>query len=146
MTMMNCSYEKQNLHTKYFPLPNSIFDLGLHPTAIAIYAYLLHIEDRETYECRVSYRTISEKLHMAINTVSKYVSELEESGLIRTEHTTHEMKDGSRRNGSLRYHILKIDDANDMVLERKLNALDRSLEVKKVRERASELGVEIQPA
>ncbi|MBR2895372.1 MAG: winged helix-turn-helix domain-containing protein, partial [Oscillospiraceae bacterium] len=109
--MMNRSYEKQNLLTRYFPLPNSIFDLDLHPTAIAIYAYLLHIEDRETYECRVSYRTISEKLHMAINTVAKYVSELEESGLIRTEHTTHEMEDGSRRNGSLRYHILKIDGA-----------------------------------
>ena len=144
--LMNRSYEKQNLLTRYFPLPNSIFDLNLHPTAIAIYAYLLHIENRDTYECRVSYRTIGEKLHMSINTVAKYVSELEESGLIRTEHTTHETKDGSRRNGSLRYHILKIDDANAMVLERKLNALDHSLEVKKVRERASEMGVEIQSA
>ena len=30
----------------YFPLPNEIYQLGLSPGAIAVYGYLLRIEDQ----------------------------------------------------------------------------------------------------
>ena len=42
----------------YFPLPNCIFQLGLSPPEISIYAYLLRREDRESYQCRVPFKTI----------------------------------------------------------------------------------------
>ncbi len=32
----------------YFPLPNVIYHLELSAGAIAVYGYLLHIEDRKT--------------------------------------------------------------------------------------------------
>ena len=38
---------------------------------------------------------------MSRNTVAKYVRQLEEKGLIRTERTTVTLKDGRKRNGSL---------------------------------------------
>ena len=56
-------------------------------TEISIYCYLLSIEDRETYQCYPSYKTIGKALGMSENTVSKYVRSLEEKGLIRTEPT-----------------------------------------------------------
>ena len=35
----------------YFPLPKKIFSLGLSAAEIAIYAYLLFCEDRQTFKC-----------------------------------------------------------------------------------------------
>ena len=35
----------------YFPLPKEIFSLGLSAAEIAIYAYLLFCEDRQTFQC-----------------------------------------------------------------------------------------------
>ena len=53
--MLNTPYVKKDTIKNYFPLPNAIFDLGLHHMEINIYAYLLRIEDRRTYQCIVSY-------------------------------------------------------------------------------------------
>ena len=47
---------------------------------ISIYCYLLSIEDRETYQCYPSYKTIGKALGMSENTVSKYVRSREEKG------------------------------------------------------------------
>ena len=80
--MLNTPYVKKDTIKKYFPLPNAIFDLGLHHMEINIYAYLLRIEDRRTYQCIVSYPTIARKLGISVNTVAKYVAALEEHGLI----------------------------------------------------------------
>ena len=72
-------YSKRDSIKNYFPLPNEIYRLGLSSGAIAIYGYLLSIEDRETYQCCASYKTIGRAVHMSENTVRKYVTELEES-------------------------------------------------------------------
>lgn len=61
--------------------------LGLSSETISIYGYLLSRENRETYQCLVSYRMISEAIGKSVTTVRKYVAELEERSLIRTEHT-----------------------------------------------------------
>ena len=87
--MLNTPYVKKDTIKNFFPLPNAIFDLGLHHMEINIYAYLLRIEDRRTYQCLVSYPTIARKLGISVNTVAKYVAALEEHGLIRTERTDH---------------------------------------------------------
>ena len=44
----------------YFPLPKEIFSLGLSAAEIAIYAYLLFCEDRQTFQCWPSYRKIGD--------------------------------------------------------------------------------------
>ena len=52
----------------YFPLPKEIFSLGLSATEIAIYAYLLFCEDRQTFQCWPSYRKIGEAVGLSPNT------------------------------------------------------------------------------
>ena len=51
----------------YFPLPNCIYQLGLSAGAIAVYGYLLYIENRETYQCHASYATIGNAVGMSRN-------------------------------------------------------------------------------
>ena len=70
-----------------FIVPNKVFILGLHPTAFMLYFYLLYREDRKTYTCFPSYRNISQALGVTKKTVSKYVGELVDKGLIETRHT-----------------------------------------------------------
>lgn len=94
----------------YFTLPNEIFYFSLSSGAISIYAFLLRCEDRTTYECHPSYTTIGNAVGMSKNTVRKYVKELEDAGLIKTEHTTVTLKDGRKRNGNLKYKIMPIKD------------------------------------
>lgn len=93
----------------YYPVPKVICQLGLSPGEIAVYSFLLFCEDRKTYQCYPSYRTIGEAVGMSRNTVCKYVRSLEEKGLIRTERTTVTLKDGRERNGSLLYTILPVE-------------------------------------
>ena len=112
----------------YFKLPNEIYSLGLSSTAIAIYGYLLRREDRQTYQCLASYRMIGEAIGRSVNTVRKYVMELEERGLIRTERTTITTKDGRRQNGCLRYHILPIQLAIDQFHDRQFSEADLARE------------------
>ena len=103
------TWTKRDPVKNYFPLPNEIYQLGLSHGAIAVYGYLLRIEDRRTYQCHPSYATIGKAVGMSRNTVRKYVQELEERGLIRTERTTVTLKDGRKRNGSLLYTILPVE-------------------------------------
>lgn len=108
----------------YFPLPNEIYSLGLSSTAIAIYGYLLRREDRATYQCLASYTTIGQAVGRSVNTVRKYVAELEERSLIRTERTTVTTRDGRKQNGCLRYTILPIQQALECYYNRQLQQLD----------------------
>lgn len=93
----------------YYPLPKVLCRLGLSPGEIAVYSFLMYCENRATYQCYPSYRTIGEAIGMSRNTVAKYVQLLEEKELIRTEHTTVTLKDGRKRNGSLLYTILPVE-------------------------------------
>ena len=137
---------KQRNRGNYFMVPNAIFHLGLHQTAIAIYAYLMRIEDRRTYQCVASYSTIARYLSTAPNTVAKYVRTLEERGLIRTEHTEFVTKDGRKRNGCLRYHILSFRQALDRHRERQLAELDLATARQRAKAKAEKLGIGFIPA
>ena len=103
---MTRALPRQTPARNYYPLPKVLCQLGLSPGEIAVYAFLMYCEDRTTYQCYPSYRTIGEAVGMSCNTVAKYVRQLEEKGLIRTERTTVTLKDGRKRNGSLLYTIL----------------------------------------
>ena len=102
-------WQKPDPVKNYYPVPKVICQLGLSPGEIAVYSFLLFCEDRKTYQCYPSYRTIGDAVGMSRNTVCKYVRSLEEKGLIRTERTTITLKDGRKRNGSLLYTILPVE-------------------------------------
>ena len=96
-------WPKRDPDKNYFKVPNEVFHIGLSYPEISIYCYLLSIEDRETYQCYPSYKTIGKALGMSENTVSKYVRSLEENGLIRTEPTMVRSKDGRPLNAALHH-------------------------------------------
>ena len=103
----------KNNASQYFTLPNEIFWLGQSSGEIAVYSYLLRCENRKTYQCYPSYRTIGQALKMSQNTVRKYVQSLEDKHLISTERTEVITKDGRKRNGTLLYTIRPIAEAID---------------------------------
>ena len=143
--MKNTHYTQQELKGNYFIIPNAVFDLRLHAYELVIYAYLLRIENRKTYECLTSYSKIAKKLGLSINTVAKYVSRLEEHGLIHTEHTQIITQDGHKHNGCLRYHILPIQQVVEQHHEQQIAELERTVDVQKARKKSEKLGIEYVP-
>ena len=126
--------------TKYYYLvPNEVFELGLNSHEIAVYNYLLRCEDRRTYRCHPSYRTIGRAVQLSENTVRKYVAGLEEKGLIRTESSTIITKDGRVRNGSLIYTIRPIQEALELNYQRQFLRAERDIERAKAEKRLAEL-------
>ena len=108
-------------------------NLELSETALAIYCYLMYIEDREKYECYPSYKTIGKALKIkSKNTVAKYVAELEEKCLIYTEPTEVVLKNGKKRNGNLKYKIRPIRDALEYNIEKHLRENAEKAAIEKV--------------
>jgi len=128
-------YPKRDAIKNYFPLPNEIFVLGLNPGEISIYSYLLYLENRKTFQCWPSYKTIGKAVNMSPNTVRKYVTELVERGLIQTERTTIITQDGRKQNGSLLYTLLPIQFSIQQFYEQKLAKLDAECEQERIRKR-----------
>ena len=49
----------------YYPLPKVLCRLGLSPGEIAVYSFLMYCENRTTYQCYPSYRTIGKAVGMS---------------------------------------------------------------------------------
>ena len=128
-------WQKPEPARNYYPVPKVICQLGLSPGEIAVYSFLLFCEDRKTYQCYPSYRTIGEAVGMSRNTVCKYVRSLEEKGLIRTERTTVTLKDGRKRNGSLLYTLLPWRQAVEQFHQRQLAMAEAATERQRVQEK-----------
>ena len=105
----------------FFPMPKKIFNLGMSAGEIAVYAYLMFRENRKTYQCYPSYRTIGDAVGMSRNTVKKYIDALVEKQLIYAEPTKITPKDGVR-NGNLLYTIRPLDAALEYHLEQQMKA------------------------
>lgn len=112
----------------YFPLPNEIFSLGLSGGEILVYTYLMYREDRNTFQCHPSYKTIGEAVGMSNNTVKKYVDGLVEKRLITTEPTTVRTKNGQKRNGNLLYTVRPIQEAVEYHYEQQLIRLNEEMQ------------------
>lgn len=94
-----------------YSIPNDIMLLKLSVGALAVYNYLLYVEDRKTYQCYPSYATIGEAISVkSPNSIKKYVEELEEKQLIYTEYTSV-IRGGKKGNGNLKYTIRPIEEA-----------------------------------
>ena len=132
-------WPKRDPNKHYYLVPNEVFNLGLSSHEIAVYNYLLRCEDRRTYQCHPSYRTIGRAVRLSENTVRKYVAGLEEKGLIRTEPSTIITKDGRVRNGSLIYNIRPIQEALEQNYQRQFQRAEESVEWARVQKRLAEL-------
>ena len=132
-------WPKRDPNKHYYLVPNEVFNLGLSSHEIAVYNYLLRCEDRRTYQCHPSYRTIGKAVRLSENTVRKYVVGLEEKGLIRTEPSTIITKDGRVRNGSLIYNIRPIQEALEQNYQRQFRQAEESVERARVQKRLAEL-------
>ena len=64
-------------------------------------------------------------LHLSRNTVAKHVRLREEYGLIITERTQVQMKNGIRKNGNLRYTIIPMYDVLEQRYQRQMAELER---------------------
>lgn len=128
-------WPKRSAQKNYFLVPNEIFSIGLDYREISLYTYLLRCENRETYQCYPSYKTIGKSIGMCENTVAKYVRQLEEKGLIYTEPTVVQSKDGKPLNGNLLYTIRPIPGVLEAFYARQL----RQVEEDAARCRAAEL-------
>ena len=132
-------WPKRDPNKHYYLVPNEVFNLGLSSHEIAVYNYLLRCEDRRTYQCHPSYRTIGKAVRLSENTVRKYVAGLEEKGLIHTEPSTITTKDGRVRNGSLIYTIRPIREALELNYQRQFQQAERDMERAKAEKRLAEL-------
>ena len=132
-------WPKRDPNKHYYLVPNEAFNLGLSSHEIAVYNYLLRCEDRRTYQCHPSYRTIGRAVQLSENTVRKYVAGLEEKGLIRTEPTTITTKDGRVRNGSLRYTIRPIQEALEIFYQWQLAQVEEDAEKARLEKRLAKL-------
>ncbi|MBR1565981.1 MAG: helix-turn-helix domain-containing protein [Oscillospiraceae bacterium] len=122
----------------FFPAPKEICSLDLCDTEIAIYSYLMSIEDRKTYRAVASYATIGRALKLSDNTVRKYVLQLEEKNLIYTEHTRVQTRDGRIHNGCMLYTIRPIRDAVEYHTGQQFVRLDAERVAQQARQRMEE--------
>lgn len=139
-------YPTRDAIKNYFPMPNEIFDFGLHSTAIAIYAYLMKLEDRSSFTCFPSYQTIAKAIGIGSKTtIAKYVRELEDKCLIETEQRKTTTKDGMKRDSTLLYHIRPIQEAVDAQHQIRMAELERTNAIRKTQELAKKKGVDYKP-
>lgn len=129
----DASRNKNEIWGRSFIVPNAVFQMDLSGGEIIVYSYLLYCEDRKTFTCYPSYETIGGAVGMSKNTVRKYVRMLEQKGLIETSPTTVVTKKGEVHNGSLKYHIRPIAEAEEGFDRRQMKQLQAEAARERVR-------------
>lgn len=125
-----------NTNSRFFMMPNEIYQLDLSTGAIATYGFLSCYEnrrrgDKARFTCYPSYKTIGSAIGRSARSVAKYVAELVEAGLVSTEPTKVTTKDGQRWNGNLKYTLLPIESAVELFHERQLAKLETGVQKKR---------------
>ena len=120
-------YPKRDAVKNYFPLPNEIFSLGLSGGEILVYTYLMYREDRETFQCHPSYKTIGSAVGLSKNTVKKHIDGLVAKQLITTEPTAVITKKGQKHNGTLLYTIRPIQEAVEYRYQQQLRHFEAEM-------------------
>ena len=134
------SHNARDIPGEYFPMPKSIFRLGLTAGEILVYTYLMYCEDRKTFQCHPSYKTIGNAVGMSKNTVKKYVDSLIEKQLITAEPTSVITQNGEKRNGNLRYTIRPIREALEQYYEQQLIRLHEEVRRQAALKKLAEFG------
>ncbi len=123
-------------------MPNEIFALNLEGGAILVYTYLRYCENRETYQCYPSYKTIGRAVGMSKNTVKKYVDILRDKGLIETEYTSVVTAKGKKRNGNLLFTLRPIDEAVNLYYGQQMIELEEENRKSYTLRKMEELGIQ----
>ena len=138
--MRNKYYTSRNPIKNYFPLPNEVFALGLSPGALAVYSYLMYTEDRTTYQCHASYKTIGKAVNMSPNTVRKYVTELVEP---RTHQDRNALRSSRRMDASRTEAFCTrscpFSSLSSSFMSKSLQSLDTECEQERIRKRLEAL-------
>ena len=132
-------YPKRDAVRNYFPLPNEIFCLDLSAGEIAVYAYLMYCEDRKTFQCHPSYKTIGSAVGLSKNTVKKHINGLIAKQLITAEPTTVITKKGQKHNGTLLYTIRSIQEAVEYRYQQQLRRFEAEMYRQKALEKLEKL-------
>ena len=120
---------------KYFILPNEIFSFGLSPNAIAVYAFLMRLEDRKINVCWAKQQTIGSAVGIrSPKTVAKALTELEDAELIFREPTTMN-HNGKKVNGVQMFTIRPIEDAKEHHQWAMMEQLSRAAAVQDAQDR-----------
>ena len=127
-----------------FLMPNEIFALGLSGGAILVYTYLRYCENRETYQCYPSYKTIGKAVGMSKNTVKKYVDVLRDKGLIETENTSVVTAKGQKRNGNLLYTLRPIEEAVELFYEEQNRRLNEEIGRAQALKNIEKFGIQVE--
>lgn len=127
-----------------FLMPNEIFALGLSGGAILVYTYLRYCENRETYQCYPSYKTIGKAVGMSKNTVKKYVDVLRDKGLIETENTSVVTAKGQKRNGNLLYTLRPVEEAVKLFYEEQSRRLNEEIGRAQALKNIEKFGIQVE--
>ena len=127
-----------------FLMPNEIFALGLEGGAILVYTYLRCCENRETYQCYPSYKTIGKAVGMSKNTVKKYVDILRDKGLIETENTSVVTAKGQKRNGNLLYTLRPVEEAVKLFYEEQSRRLNEEIGRAQALKNIEKFGIQVE--
>ena len=127
-----------------FLMPNEIFALGLSGGAILVYTYLRYCENRETYQCYPSYKTIGKAVGMSKNTVKKYVDILRDKGLIETENTSVVTAKGQKRNGNLLYTLRPVEEAVKLFYEEQSRRLNEEIGRAQALKNIEKFGIQVE--
>ena len=125
-------------------MPNEIFALGLSGGAILVYTYLRYCENRETYQCYPSYKTIGKAVGMSKNTVKKYVDVLRDKGLIETENTSVVTAKGQKRNGNLLYTLRPVEEAVKLFYEEQNRRLNEEIGRAQALKNIEKFGIQVE--
>lgn len=129
------SSEKGN----YFKLPNQIFNMGLSPGELAVYAYLKRCSNIRTGECWPSYKKIGQAVGMTKRSVKKYVELLTGKHLVQTESTVIYSRKGLKGNGTLKYTLLPIEEIQQETYRQKLREVDLQMDRIRAQERLKKI-------
>jgi len=72
---------------RFVIVPKWLFDVGLSPSAIAVYAALRFYRNDDNGRCDPSYTSVGAKLGLSHDRTEKYVKELENARAVRVIHT-----------------------------------------------------------
>ncbi len=125
---------------EFFEMPSAVFQMDLTPEELATYAYLRYRKNNRTHKCWPSYKTIGEAIGRSRKSVAKYVSALEEKGLIKTETTEMITKGGVPLNGNLMYTILPVRPAVEQFNRRLIRRAEVENERRRVQAVLNEKG------
>ena len=92
-----------------------------------MYAYLMYCEDRKTFQCHPSFKTIGSAVGLSKNTVKKHIDGLVAKQLINTEPTSVITKKGQKHNGTLLYTIRPIQEAVEYRFQRQLTHFEAEM-------------------